>query len=189
MRLERTPIDDLLVLHKPVRRDERGSFIRLFAEDELSILGLSAKAIHVNSSTSSCAGTLRGIHFQYVPHAETKIVSCVAGSIWDVGVDLRPNSPTRFQWFGTELTAENGVSLVVPEGFGHAFLTLEPNSTVVYAISARYAPDFESGARFDDPLLDIRWPTHPKVISEKDQSWTLLEARVDELNKGFSGFR
>jgi len=185
MRLEATPIDGLFVLHKPVRRDERGIFCRLFGADEVAAAGRPTEAIHVNSSTSVATGTLRGIHFQYPPYAEAKIVSCVAGAIWDVGIDLRPDSPTRFKWYGTMLTPSSGLSMIIPEGFGHAFITLEPNSTVVYVVSAIYAPNFESGIRYDDPLINIDWPMHPSVISDKDRSWGLIENRIEELGNGF----
>lgn len=185
MKLETTPIEGLFVLHRPVQRDERGFFSRIFGADEIAAAGRPTQAVHVNTSTSVEVGTLRGIHFQYPPYAEAKIVSCAAGAIWDVGIDLRPGSPTRFQWFGTTLTPDNGVSLIVPEGFGHAFITLEPNSTVVYAVSAVYAPSHESGVRFDDPLLGINWPIEPKVLSKKDRTWGLIEHRIDEFDTGF----
>lgn len=185
MKLETTPIEGLFVIHRPVRKDERGFFSRLFGADEMSTLGRPTQAVHVNTSTSDKVGTLRGIHFQYHPHAEAKVVSCTAGAIWDVGIDLRPESPTRFQWYGTKLTPENGVSMLVPEGFGHAFITLEPNSTVVYVVSAAYAPNYETGIRFDDPLIDVKWPMTPKVLSAKDRQWGMIEHRIDELDKGF----
>ena len=186
MKLEKTPIEGLNVLHRPVRRDERGFFSRLFGADEIAAAGRPTQAVHVNSSTSVEVGTLRGIHFQFPPHAEAKIVSCTAGAIWDVGIDLRPGSPTRFQWFGTKLTPDNGVSLLIPEGFGHAFITLEPNSTAVYVISTAYALSHESGIRFDDPLLRIKWPIEPMVLSEKDRTWGLIDHRMDELDAGFA---
>ncbi len=188
MKLELTPIEGLFILHRPVRRDERGFFSRIFGADEIAEAGRPTQAVHVNTSTSIEVGTLRGIHFQYPPHAEAKIVSCASGAIWDVGIDLRPNSPTRFQWYGTKLTPENGVSMVIPEGFGHAFITLEKNSTVVYVVSTAYALSHESGVRFDDPTLKIDWPIEPTVISEKDRAWGLIEHRMDEIDTGFSNF-
>ena len=102
------------------------------------------------------------------------------------GIDLRPDSPTRFQWFGKKLTPDNGVSMIIPEGFGHGFITLEPNTTVVYVVSAVYAPKYESGLKYDDPTMNIQWPISPSVISEKDQEWGLIEDRISELDKGFS---
>lgn len=185
MKLETTHIDGLFVLHRPVHQDDRGAFSRLYGTDELALAGRPTKSVHVNSSMSIEAGTLRGIHFQYPPKAEAKIISCVAGAIWDVGIDLRPGSPTRYQWFGTQLTPENGASMIVPEGFGHGFITLEPNTTVVYVVSAAYSPDYESGIRFDDQMLGIQWPFKPKVISSKDLSWDLIEHRTDEIDARF----
>lgn len=186
MKLEPSPIPDLFLLHRPIRQDKRGTFTRLFGEDDIAAAGRVTKAVHVNTSTSRQSGTLRGIHFQYPPYSEAKVVACTSGAIWDVGVDLRPDSPTKYQWFGAVLTPENGQSMIVPEGFGHAFITLKPNSTAVYVISSVYAPDHESGLRFDDPMLKIRWPIEPTVVSEKDRAWGLLEPRKAELDEGFS---
>ena len=186
MKLETTPIKDLYVLHRNIQRDERGSFTRLFGEDEMKALNRPSYAAHVNTSTSAFAGTLRGIHFQYPPFSESKIVACTSGAIWDVGIDLRPKSSTKFMWFAKTLTPENGLSMVIPEGFGHAFITLEPNSTAVYVVSQIYAPDHESGIQYNDPKLSIDWPITPKIISKKDQKWGLLDNRLEELNDRFS---
>jgi dTDP-4-dehydrorhamnose 3,5-epimerase len=185
MRFEFTSIKDLVILHRQVYVDDRGTFTRLFGADELASVGRPTKAMHVNTSTGKEVGTLRGIHFQYPPFSEVKIVACTSGAIWDVGIDLRPNSPTRFQWHGVTLTPENGLSMVIPEGFGHAFITLQPNSTAVYVVSAVYSPKNESGLRFDDPTLSIKWPITPKVISDKDRLWGNLEDRVNELDTKF----
>lgn len=189
MKLELTPIEGLFVLHRNVKRDERGTFTRLFGVDEIAAAGRFTNAFHVNTSTSTQAGTLRGIHFQYPPFAEAKVVACTSGSIWDVGVDLRPGSPTQFQWFGAILTPENGLSMIVPEGFGHAFITMEPNSTAVYVISTVYSVENESGLRYDDPSLAIKWPINPTVVSEKDRSWGSLENRKLELDANFTALR
>ncbi len=186
MKLETTPIKDLFILNRSLKKDDRGTFTRLFGEDDIAKAGRPMKVVHINTSTSKQAGTLRGIHFQYPPRSEAKVVACTAGSIWDVGVDLRPDSPTRFQWFGATLTPDNGKSMIVPEGFGHAFITLEANSTAIYAISSIYAPEYESGICFDDPLLNIDWPIKPTIISEKDRAWGLLKNRVKELNERFN---
>jgi len=186
MKLESTPINGLFVLHRPVHQDSRGQFTRLFAVEGIAAAGRPTDAVHVNTSTSVELGTLRGIHFQYSPYAEAKIVACTAGAIWDVGVDLRPGSPTRFQWFGIKLTPNNGLSMVIPEGFGHAFITLEPNSTAVYVVSAVYAPEHESGIRYDDPTLAIEWPVAPTVLSDKDLAWGRVDERLEELDLGFT---
>lgn len=187
MKLESTPIKDLYLLHRPIRKDERGFFARIFGEDEIEAAGRPTKAVHVNTAMSLHAGTLRGIHFQYPPFAEAKIVSCASGALWDVGIDLRPKSPTRFQWFGAMLRPELGLSMVIPEGFGHAYITLEPNTTAVYVVSAVYAPQHESGIRFDDPALSVQWPIEPSVLSEKDLAWGSIDQRMDELNERFRG--
>jgi dTDP-4-dehydrorhamnose 3,5-epimerase len=184
MEVETTPIEGLLVVHRQIFQDKRGAFTRLFAKDEMNDF-LDFEALHVNSSTSREPGTLRGIHFQYPPYAEAKLVSCVSGAIWDVGVDLRPESPTRFQWFGVELTPENGKSLIVPRGFGHGFLTLEQNSTVVYVVSAAYRPEHESGLRFDDEVMGIDWPHPITTVSEKDLLWAKASDRQEELSQKF----
>lgn len=181
MKLETTPIEGVCIIQKPIFQDDRGQFCRLYGADEFADIGLETKAVHVNSSISKSKGTLRGIHFQYPPFSETKIVSCLTGAIWDVAVDLRPNSPTRFQSFGVELTPSNGMSLLVPDGCGHAFLTLADSSTVVYVVSNTYNFESESGAKYDDPILNIEWPLEPEVISKKDSNWDPLADRFDEL--------
>ena len=188
MRLHATPIKDLFLLERKLVKDNRGAFSRLFGTDDIATAGRPMLAAHVNTSTSSETGTLRGIHFQYPPYSEAKVVACTAGAIWDVGVDLRPDSPTRFKWFGAELTPENSLSMIVPEGFGHAFITLKPNSTAVYVISEVYSPNNESGIRFDDPALRIEWPIEPSVVSDKDLAWRPLGTRMEEINDGFASF-
>lgn len=188
MKLRPTPLDGMFIVERSMMRDARGKFTRLYGEDEIGLAGRPMKAVHVNSSTSTAAGTLRGLHFQYPPFAEAKLVSCLAGAVWDVGVDLRANSPTQFQWFGLELNTENGMSLLIPEGFAHGFVTLQPNTTLAYVVSERYAPDNESGVRFDDPLISVEWPMDPTVLSDKDGAWLPLGDRLDELESGFRNF-
>lgn len=185
MEITSTPIPGMKVLNRPIRRDERGAFTRLFGEDDLANIGFPMKVAHVNTSTSKDVGTLRGLHFQFPPFAETKVVACTSGAVWDVGVDLRPGSPTQFCWYGETLTPENGKSLIVPDGFAHGFITLEPNSTIVYVISSVYKPDYESGICFNDDLLNIDWPIQPRVVSEKDLSWGKLKNRIDEISNNF----
>lgn len=186
MKLQSTPIDDLFVLERPIRSDQRGYFARLYGKDELEAAGRSTEAFHVNSSMSMKKGTLRGIHFQYPPFAEEKIVSCITGRLWDVAVDLRPKSKTQFEWYGVELTPTNGKSLIIPRGFGHAFITLEEQTTVLYVVSTQYNVEFESGARFDDPLLNINYPLAPAVLSDKDKNWASLESRLSEITERFA---
>jgi len=189
MHLEKTSLNDVFILNKKIRKDDRGQFCRLYGIDELKKIGFDSKVSHVNSSLSLKAGTLRGIHFQYPPFSECKIISCITGSIWDLAVDLRPNSKQRFEWFGVKLTPSNGKSLIVPEGFGHAFLSLEDNTNIIYVSSEIYSPEYESGIAFDDPLLNINWPINPSFLSERDTSWGEIRTRLDELSHGFSNYK
>lgn len=172
-----TPIKDLIVIRRSINYDERGSVTRIFGKSELAELGKPMEIASLIYSSSTVAGTLRGIHFQYEPYAEQKLISCTKGSIWDVGVDLRENSPTIYQWFGVELTPSNGLSLLVPEGFGHGFITLEPESTALYAISSPYSAEHEAGLRFDDPAIRIEWPREVSKITKRDLSWPSITCK------------
>lgn len=154
--------------------DERGWFARAFCESAFSEHKLETHFPQHSLSFSSEKGTLRGLHFQKEPHAETKLVSCLQGTIWDVLVDLRPNSPTYQRWAGLELSSENGVQLYIPQGCAHGFQTLSDDVLVRYMISHPYAPDFATGLRFDDPVFGIDWPHIPTVMSEKDKNWPYL---------------
>jgi dTDP-4-dehydrorhamnose 3,5-epimerase len=156
--------------------DERGFFARTYSAEEFAARGLPAEMPECSVSFNSLNGTLRGLHFQAVPHAEDKLVRCTGGAIFDVIVDLRPDSPTLHRWFGTELTALNRRSLFVPKGFAHGFLTMRDDSEVLYMMSVPYAPGFDRGVRWDDPALGIRWPAEPKVISQRDAAYALLDA-------------
>jgi dTDP-4-dehydrorhamnose 3,5-epimerase len=162
---------------EPTRvEDERGFFARTYSAKEFAARGLPAEMPECSVSFNSLKGTLRGLHFQAAPHAEDKLVRCTAGAIFDVIVDLRPDSPTLHRWFGTELTAVNRRSLFVPKGFAHGFITMRDDSEVFYMMSVPYAPGFDRGVRWDDPALGIRWPTEPVVISQRDAAYALLGA-------------
>jgi dTDP-4-dehydrorhamnose 3,5-epimerase len=124
-----------------------------------------------NLSFSQEAGTIRGMHFQRSPHEEMKVVRCLRGSIFDVVMDLRPDSPTFCKWHGEELSADNRRMLVVPEGCAHGFQTLVANTEVFYLVSKAYAPDSEDGVRWDDPAFDIKWPLSLSEISKRDTSY------------------
>lgn len=153
------------------REDDRGFFARTFCRREFEARGLNASVAQANTSYSRRRGTLRGMHLQKPPHAESKLVRCTQGSLYDVIIDLRPDSPTCRQWYGVELTAENHRMLYVPEGFAHGHLTLADQTVVTYLVSEFYAPEAESGVRYDDPAFGIRWPEEVRIISEKDRSW------------------
>lgn len=153
------------------RRDDRGHFARMWCEQELRSAGLDAALSQVNVAYSPRAGTLRGLHYQRDPHAEVKIVRCVRGAVFDVMVDLRPQSPTYLRWFGAELRGDGLRMMYVPKGCAHGFLSLTDESEVIYFASTTYAPTAATGIRYDDPAIGIRWPADVKVISEADRGW------------------
>ena len=152
------------------RGDERGFFARVFCEKEFAEAGLITRFVQVNNSTSADRGTLRGMHYQLSPKSETKVVRCVRGSLFDVVLDLRRESPTFGQSFGAELSAENRLMMYVPKGCAHGFLTLTDNSEVIYLVDEFYSPENERIVRFDDPKFRIEWPDEVRVISDKDRN-------------------
>jgi dTDP-4-dehydrorhamnose 3,5-epimerase len=152
-------------------RDPRGFFARTFCAQEFAAHGLTTRFVQNSTSQSETRGTLRGMHFQRAPHAEAKVVSCLKGAVWDVMIDLRPESPTYRRWQGFELTASNYRQLYIPEGFAHGFQTLCDAAEVGYLISQFYEPKAAGGVRYNDPAFAIEWPLPVTVISEKDRSW------------------
>ena len=161
--------------------DERGLFARAWCRDEFAAHGLTASFVQANLAQSRRAGTLRGLHYQVAPHAEAKLVRCVRGAVYDVIVDLRPDSPAYRQWHAERLTAERRNALYAPPGCAHGYQTLVDDTELFYLVSAAYAPDAERGLRYDDPGLAIDWPLDVTVVSDKDQSWPeLSSARRDE---------
>jgi dTDP-4-dehydrorhamnose 3,5-epimerase len=156
------------------REDNRGFFARVWADDEFAAHGLVSRVVQMNLSYNRVAGTLRGMHFQHAPYAETKLVRCIRGAIYDVIIDLRPDSPTYKRWIGVKLTAANRLALYVPEGFAHGFQTLEDDTEVFYQVSQYYTPSAEGGVRYDDPAFGIEWPLPVTEISEKDKRWPLF---------------
>jgi dTDP-4-dehydrorhamnose 3,5-epimerase len=158
--------------------DDRGSFARVFCREEFAAAGLSPDVAQVNLSTNARAGTLRGLHLQTGDAAEAKLVRCIRGSLFDVLVDVRPGSPTYLSWYGVELSADNRLALLVPEGCAHGFQTLEDDTEALYQVSVPYTPGAEAGLRFDDPALGIDWPLPVSTISDKDRSWPLLAQAV-----------
>jgi dTDP-4-dehydrorhamnose 3,5-epimerase len=165
------PLAGAHLVHLEKRGDDRGFFARFFCEEEFARHGLVSRYTQINNSLSMKQGTLRGMHYQLPPAAEVKVVRCVRGALHDVILDIRPQSPTFGRWFGETLSAENRTMMYVPEGFAHGFVTLEPDTEVLYLVSAAYAPAAERGIRFDDPKFGIRWPVAPAELSEKDRKW------------------
>jgi dTDP-4-dehydrorhamnose 3,5-epimerase len=151
--------------------DERGFFARGWCRKELEGAGLNPNLAQINFASSLKKGTLRGMHFQVAPDAEAKLVRCTRGSIFDVIIDLRPDSPTHGRWFGVDLSAENYLMLYVPEGFAHGYQTLTDDAEMYYTTSAFYAPSAARGVGFDDPAFGIQWPLPVAVISDADKRW------------------
>lgn len=150
--------------------DDRGFFGRSWCKNEMEEHGLNGNVVQQNVSLSKQKGTLRGMHYQPDPYAETKLIRCTRGTIYDVIIDIRPDSPTWKQWVGVELSADNYKMVYVPEGFAHGFLTLEDNSEVTYLVTQFYAPGAEAGIRYNDPLFGVEWPGKVQVISDRDSS-------------------
>lgn len=156
--------------------DERGFFGRAWCKKEMDDHGLNANAVQANVSYNKVKGTLRGMHFQVAPYSETKMVRCTSGAIYDVIIDIRPESPTFKKWFGIELTEENFKMLYVPEGFAHGFITLKDHSSVHYMVTEYYTPGAEGGLRYNDPSFNIEWPMQPVIVSEKDKNHPLFKS-------------
>jgi len=171
MKLLETDLPGVLLIELEPSRDERGSFARTFDADLFAARGLETRFVQHSLSSSTRAGTLRGLHYQAAPGEEVKIVRCTAGSIHDVVVDLRPSSPAFRRSISAELSRENGVAIYVPRGCAHGFLTLADDSDVHYLISAPYDPALARGVRWNDPAFSIRWPSAPEVISPRDASY------------------
>lgn len=159
---------------KPVRlEDERGFFARTWGPEEFAERGLNPKLVQCSISFNKQKGTLRGMHYQIAPYEEAKLVRCTMGAIYDVIVDLRPDSPTFKQWVAVELTAENRLMLYIPEGLAHGYQTLEANSEVFYQITEAYVPEYSRGVRWDDPAFGIKWPPdEPRIIIARDQTYS-----------------
>jgi len=171
MRFQSTELADAWLVLPERHADDRGFFVRTFCEDEFGAHGLPTRFPQSNDSHNSRAGTLRGMHLNLAGHWESKLVRCSRGAIFDVIIDVRPTSPTRDQWLGVELTAENGVALFVPEGFAHGFLTLADDTIVSYQMGRAYEPGVAVGFRWDDPKFEVRWPMTPTVIAERDATY------------------
>jgi dTDP-4-dehydrorhamnose 3,5-epimerase len=152
-------------------RDERGFFARSFCQREFAAQGLNRQLAQCNVSFNELRGTLRGMHYQIAPCAEIKLVRCTQGAIYDVIIDLRPESTTFKQWIAAELSAENHRMLYVPEQFAHGFQTLADKTEVFYQMSQFYAPDFAKAVRWNDPAFAIHWPEGPRIICERDQCY------------------
>jgi len=171
MTFHETKIPGVLEIHLERRFDERGFFARAWCQKELEAHGLNPRLVQCSISFNPRKGTLRGMHYQAAPYAEAKMIRCTKGTIHDVVVDLRLESPTFKEWIAVVLTAEKHNMVYVPEGCGHGFLTLEDNAEVFYQMSEFYHAESARGVRWDDPAFQIAWPDKVNVISERDRTY------------------
>ena len=178
-----TALPGAFVLDLERREDSRGYFARSFCQNELADHGLKPVIAQANVAFNKTAGTLRGMHFQYPPKAETKIVRCTRGAIVDIIVDLRPESATYLESISVDLNEDNGRALYVPERFAHGYQTLVDRTETSYQVGEFYAPETEGGLAYDDPRLGLQWPLPVAVISEKDAQWESLELVEPEVRR------
>lgn len=164
-----TEINDLYVIEPNVIGDHRGWFFESYSQNDFTKNGIDITFIQDNHSYSAQKGVLRGLHFQINPKAQSKLVRCTRGRIWDVAVDLRKSSPTYLKWFGLELSAENHKMLMIPKGFAHGFITLEDNSEVQYKVDSLYDKASDRSIRFNDPDINVSWPRMDLILSDKDK--------------------
>lgn len=181
MIFHRTDLKDAWLIELELRGDQRGYFARTMCREEFSKHDITSEFVQQNTSFSTQKGTLRGLHYQVPPYTEAKLVRCIRGSIADVIVDLRADSPSYLQYHLFELTEANRRQLYVPPGFAHGFQTLSDNVEVCYLVSSPYQPQAERGLRYDDDRLGIEWPVPVTVLSDKDASWPLIEEHMDPL--------
>ena len=171
MIFEQTRIQGVYLISPERLEDERGFFARTWDRDEFERRGLDPRAVQSSISFNQRRGTLRGLHYQAAPFEEAKLVRCTAGAIFDVALDLRPESPTFCAWVGAELSADNRAALYVPQGCAHGFLTLEDRSEIHYQMTEAYVPEAGRGVRWDDPAFGIAWPGEVSVITERDRTY------------------
>lgn len=174
MIFEATPLKGCYLVSLEPFRDERGWFARTYCEKEFAAIGHEGNWVQLNHSFTKAKGTVRGLHFQWPPHGEIKLVRCIAGAVWDVVVDIRQGSPTFLQSFAAELSAVNQKMIYIPAGLAHGFQALTGNSELIYHHSVSYQPGVEGGLRYNDPLVNINWPLPPEHLSARDQEHPLL---------------
>lgn len=175
MKFFETPIPGAFLIEPELKGDERGFFARIFCQREFAERDLSFSLLQSNISFSRQAGTLRGLHYQLAQAAETKLVRCIRGALWDCVLDLRADSPTFGQHFGATLDGKNRMMMLVPKGCAHGFLTLDPETEIIYFVDQEYSPELERGVRWDDPKFQIRWPGAPSVLSERDRNHPVFD--------------
>lgn len=179
MIFEKTKIKDAYIVFPNVLKDERGEFFRYFCKNEFEKINHRKEFVQFNQSINKVKGTIRGMHYQKSPHSEIKLIRCIRGSVFDVIVDLRPNSDTYLKWFGEVISAENKKMMYVPEGFAHGFQTLENDSELIYHHTEYYSPSSDAGINYLDTSLKINWPLEPVMVSEKDRNLPFINSILD----------
>lgn len=176
MEIIETPIKDLVIIKPRVFEDARGFFCETYNEERYHAAGIKQHFVQDNQSKSSY-GVVRGLHFQLAPYSQAKLVSVTVGAVWDVAVDLRQSSPTYGQWYGVELTADNHLQYLIPQGFAHGFSVLSETAIFTYKCDNLYHPEVDGGLMFNDPDLNIDWkiPLDKALVSEKDMKHPLLK--------------
>lgn len=180
MIFEELPLKGAYVIQPELVSDSRGTFARIFCKEELKKIGHCHEIVQINYSSNRHVGAVRGMHFQYPPRAEIKMVKCIRGAVFDVIIDLRRNSPTFLGWTGTELSENNRTMIYIPKGFAHGFQVLEASSELIYLHTAYYSPADEGALRYNDPKVGVRWPLGVSQTTEKDKHHPLI-------NDGFEG--
>jgi dTDP-4-dehydrorhamnose 3,5-epimerase len=182
MNFRSTPLTGLTLVETTPAQDERGFFVRLFCERECAVLRPGLRWSQVNLSQTQKVGAIRGMHFQYPPEADAKLIRCLRGRVFDVAVDLRAGSPTFLRWHGVQLDEGEPTQIFIPEGFAHGFQALTDNVQLLYLHTAPWSRQQEGRLRYDDPALAIDWPLPATQVSEKDRSAPVLD-------RGFAGVR
>lgn len=171
-----TKLNGAFIVELDMKDDDRGFFARAFCSQEFEALGLHPQVMQANLSYNHAKGTVRGMHYQVSPASEPKFIRCIRGAIWDVIIDMRPESPTYLEHIGVELSAENRRAIYVPDMFAHGNQALTDGAELLYLVGEFYTPGCERGVRYDDPSIGIEWPLPVSVISEKDASWQQITA-------------
>jgi len=187
VKISDTDLSGVYVVESQIRGDTRGSFSRLFCNKELSSVIGSRTIVQINQSKTAEKGTVRGLHYQNSPFAEMKLIRCLKGAVWDVALDLREGSPTFLKWHAQELTQENNLMMVIPEGVAHGFQTIKNDSELLYLHTEYYEPEHEAGVRHNDPMIAIEWPLNIKGMSDRDLSFPLLDNEFKGLK--FNGLK
>jgi dTDP-4-dehydrorhamnose 3,5-epimerase len=181
MNIVKTLIPGAWIIESTVIRDSRGAFSRVFCSRELHAIIGNRSIVQINHSMTHSVGAVRGLHYQNPPHSEMKIVRCLNGRVFDVAVDLRQGSPTFLKWTAVELTPENHLAFVIPEGCAHGFQVLEEDTQILYFHTAFYTPNAEGAIRFDDPIIGVKWPLSTTDISARDLSHPYLKENYNGI--------